>query len=229
MACGLIALSTVSHAQSETEIYNSYDAAGGLENLNLNGRAYPNPYKIRKGNDQFYKTDQYLVGSVVYSNQPYYNVDLRYDIYHDILIYRPKNISNNIGTILEKEFVSGFTLDGRDFVNLSSLEKKPDFVTGYYEKCAVGQGFTLYAKHHKFIRQRNNDNVIVDEFNEDPGFLIEKDGVFTKTDSRGDFAKLFPDQKERIKDFYQSQKDLSKKDPISFMTKLFRHITNAKN
>ncbi len=231
LAYVLFALSTISaNAQSEADTYNSYDNKAGLENLNLNnGRAYPNPYLIRKGNDQFFKTDQYTDGTVYYDGQPYYNASIRYDIYHDILVFRPKNSDNNIGTVLEKQFVSGFVLDGRNFVNLDNLQNKPANVNGYYEKCASEKGYTLYAKHHKFIRERHDGSVTIHEFSEDPSFFLEKDGTFTKVKTKGDFTAIFPDQKERIKDFYQSQKELSKKDPSQFMTRLFRHISNVQN
>ncbi|MBD3583305.1 hypothetical protein [Flavobacterium selenitireducens] len=226
-ACVCLAfLGIEARSQKAADIYNAYDAATGLENLNINnGRAYPNPYKVKNGNHQFYDRDDYVSGSVVYNGQPYFDVSLRYDIYHDILVLRPKNISNNIGTILEKNFVDSFAIGSATFVNLGNLTAKPDFVSGYYEK-VEGKSFTLYAKHHKFRRERHDGSVTYEEFSQDPNFIVERNGTFSKANSKNDVIALFPDQKQRIRDFYQKERELFKKTPVQFMKKLLQHIDN---
>lgn len=226
-ACVCLAfLGFEAHSQTASEIYNAYDAATGLENLNINnGRAYPNPYKVKSGNHQFYDRDDYVSGSVVYDGQPYFDVSLRYDIYHDILVLRPKDISNNIGTILEKNFVQSFTIGNATFANLDNLAAKPDFVSGYYEKTEV-KGMILYSKHHKFRREKHDGSVTYEEFSEDPNFIIQKNGTFAKANSKNDVIALFPDQKQRIRDFYQKERDLLKKTPVQFMKKLVQYIDN---
>ena len=220
----MVVLGFEAHSQKASDIFNAYDAAMGHENLNINnGRAYPNSYKVRNGNHQFYASDDYKEGSVIYDGQTYYETALRYDIYHDILLLRPKGISNNIGTILEKNFVESFTIGDATFVNLDRLSEKPDFISGYYEKTA-GKSVSLYTKHHKFRREKHDGSVTYEEFADDPNFVIAKNGTFSKANSKNDVIALFPEQKERVREFYQQQRDILKKSPILFMKKLLSFL-----
>lgn len=229
LACATLFWHALSFSQN-TEILNAYDQSAGLENLNLNnGRAYDNPYRVRNGNHQFLATSDYTEGIVLYDGQQYADVSLRYDIYHDILMFRPKNLSNNIGTVLEKDRVASFTINSKNFVNLNDITSKPDFVSGYYETCFEGKNATLLAKHHKFRKEKHGEGVTYEEFSDDPNFILSKGGSFFKVNSKSEITAIFPEQKDRIRDFYQKERDLEKKDKIKFMTNLLRFIDNYSN
>ncbi|MFZ0283499.1 MAG: hypothetical protein WAL29_17735, partial [Bacteroidales bacterium] len=58
--------------------------------LLLNGRVWRNEFSKVTGN-QFFLTDTYLKGSVIYNGRRFDNLDLRYDIYNDELILKTES------------------------------------------------------------------------------------------------------------------------------------------
>lgn len=206
-------------------LYVAYDKETGIENLGLhNGKAYVNPFRIRNDNHNYYKTTDFFASTIVSEGQPYYDREVKYDISRDVLILKTAGDYSYFGMELTKFRIDAFTLDGKEFVNLDKAPNRPDFVSGYYEKNYTGKQFTLYIKHHKTRKQRERNNITLDDFRDEPSFVVQAKGTFYAVDSRKEVIALFPSQKKRIDEFYQKDRQLQKSDIKLFMHNLSRFI-----
>ncbi|RYZ85215.1 MAG: hypothetical protein EOP06_16655 [Proteobacteria bacterium] len=227
LLCTLVAGRSIAQTDDAQAAYNFYDGTVGSQNSALNnGKVYVNPFRLKNDSHNFYKINDYMAGSIVYGDQPYFDVALKYDIHQDLLVLKPKNTANSIGITLINENVNSFSIDGKDFENLGQIPNRPDFLTGFYERRYVGQNIKLYVKWHKSRSERIANNVVFDDFSLKPAFVIEQGNTFKTINSKSDLIALFPAQKDRIRDLYSKDSRLEKTDRIQFMENMIRAIDN---
>jgi hypothetical protein len=220
----LVLFATAAHAQTAADLYKAYDDTIGRENSNVNnGPAYVNLFRIRSNDHNFY-ADDFKKGSVVYLGQVYSDIQLKYDIVHDVLIQRPPG-DYNLSIQFIKDNVESFTLDGKTFVNINSQKNRPPFATGFYEQKTTG-AILLFEKYHKDSREIISGNRVYDTFTEANTYIVQKDGKFYRADSKRNWTDLFPEQKKRINEFYQKDRNLEKTDKGQFLTNLARFVDN---
>ena len=222
--CLLLAFSSL---QAQSSIDEHFDQTVGKENLPLNnGVFYYNLYKTNNTN-QYYYTNKYLVGNIVYEDQFYNNVNLKYDIYKDILIFKPYGESENFGIELINDKVSQFSINNKKFINLSNITKDSiKGIKGYYEENFVSERISFYIKHKKGTKTFIQNQAVYNDFEVENEFLLLINNNYNQIKNKKDVVTLFTQYKNEINNFYSDNSKLQKINKTEFYEKLFRFIDN---
>lgn len=226
----MLTLSTgfVGNCQQNTQdsLNDWFDNIVGKENLGINnGSVHINRYVTIRGNHNYYLTDKFIKGDVVYDNQFYKNVDLKYDTYNDILIIKSYGEYNYLGLDLIPEKTQSFIINGKTFLNLSyNTASNPKIIKGFYEADLTGGPIAFYVKHHKGNKKIIRDQAIYDEFEENNEFTINHLGVFYKITSSKDLVAIFPKLENKINDYYFMQQQTRKTNEKEFMKNLIQTL-----
>jgi hypothetical protein len=220
------AYKTHSQTNSDISLYTKYDSIAGKENLGLyNGTLHTNPYKTINNNNMYFMADKYTVENVVYDNQPYYNVNLKYDIYRDQIVCNPYGQADYIGINLIPDKTFSFSFSGKKFVNLS-LKKNPnqEYIKGYYEEIIIGNQINLYIKYHKTILEVIGNEFIYYTFSETNNFIVKYKDIFYTMNTKKEAIKIFPQFKSEINSYFNKNKSMEKSNKIIFTQNLLTHI-----
>jgi hypothetical protein len=217
---------THSQTNSDITLYTKFDSIAGKENLGLNnGTLHTNPYKTIDNNNMYFIANKYSVENVIYDGQPYYNVNLKYDIYRDLLVYNPFGQADYIGINLIPEKTSSFSFHEKKFINLS-LQKKnlQEYIKGYYEEITISNEINLYVKHHKNILEIIGNEFIYYSFSDNDNFLIKHKETFSKMNTKKDIINIFPQYKSEINNYYNKNKSMEKSNKTIFLQNLLTNI-----
>lgn len=216
-------------AQSgEIQLAKAYDSIAGIQGLSIsNGLIHSNPYPVQNGKYRYFRSDKFEKGTVIYNDQYYYDIDVKYDLYNDILIFKPVGETNNMGIELIPQNVNAFLINGKRFVNLNKVVSPLfTFIKGYYEENISGKNFTFYIKRHKDRRETVTGTRIYNEFENNDEYYVYRDNNFYKVASKSDVIALFPDLKKKINDIYSMNKSIEKEDKTQFFEELMQKINN---
>lgn len=226
----LITLSchTIVHSQtnSKSNLYEWFDNTVGKENLGINnGTLHVNPYQTLNKTNNYYIADAFSSGNVEYDGQLYYDVNLKYDIHRDILVLKPYGEYNHMGLNLIKEKTALFSLNGKNFINLSySKSLLPESINGFYEEIPIGEKFIFYVKYRKEKKKVMNNETAYYEFEEKKDFVLSYKDSFYKIDTKKEITTIFPQYKNKINDHYFMNKKLEKTDKKQFLENLMKQI-----
>lgn len=188
---------------------------------------YTDPFRTSEGHI-YYVDDKFEKGWLGYEGQVYYDTDLKYDIYRDILILNPHGASDLIGISLIKEKVEAFSIYNRKFVKLNKDQFTLDnFSSGYYEIAEISDNFVFYTKHNKLMQKKVKEDGIFYQFKQASTYYLLYKKTLYKIDSKSEILKIFPDQKKQINEFYLMNRDIKKADPNQFMANLMKYINNS--
>ncbi|SHO71946.1 hypothetical protein [Flavobacterium cucumis] len=221
----MVALLINCNLHSQNKIEDLFDNTVGKENLPLNnGVFYFNTFKTFDTH-QFYSSNKYSSEALIYDNQFYNSVNLKYDSYQDALVFKPYGESENFGIVLVQQKVSKFTLNNKNFVNLNlTTNKNLTDIKGYYEENWRGKNFIFYIKHKKTRRELIKNQTSYTDFEIYNEFLIFKNNLYYSVESKNNLINLFPILKKEIKTFYSDNSKLLKNNKTEFFEKLLRFI-----
>ena len=122
-------------AQDDAALY--MEQAGGSALLYRGHRAYgyPTPFN----GTYFWYGPEYRVGSVIYNGKHYDNLLLNVDAVRQDLLVKSRD-----GKVLNSDYVTSFTMDGRKFLNLRNI---------YGETAPSGYWEVLYDGRAKVLKQ----------------------------------------------------------------------------
>lgn len=214
---------------NDINTYNGFDKTIGKENLDIiNGTPHTNPFRTTKESINLYYINTYELGNLTYDGQIYYDVNLKYDIFRDILILSPSDKSQNIGINLAKTKVSSFSIKDINFVNIENKNNKDlKLPSGYYEQNIYYPYFTFYTKHYKDQQDIISDDQAFVIYKENPSFFIDLKNTVYQIKTKKDLIKLFPEQKKQINEFYLMNRELKKTNLNLFMKNLMKYISNS--
>lgn len=220
----------ISYGQTNNDvyIYNWFDKSVGKNNLDINnGTPHTNPYRTLN-DSHLYLIDKYELGKITYEGQNYYEVNLKYDIYRDLLVLNPYGESENTGINLIQNKVESFSILDKNFVKIDKKNNTvPEFTIGYYEETKIGPDFTFYIKHHKDMQKTASENGLYYTFKENNTFFIDFKNQIYAIKGKSDILKLFPEQKKQINGFYLMNRELRKSDLNQFMKNLMKYTYNS--
>ncbi|MDR7369417.1 hypothetical protein [Flavobacterium aquidurense] len=218
-----------SQTNADISTYKWFDQAINDKDLDIiNGTLHTNPYRTVGENNMYYIDDKYESGILIYENQAYYNVKLKYDIYRDILVLNPPQASENMGLNVISSKVQSFSIKGKTFIRIDRKDNAvPEFSTGYYEENKIASDFIFYIKHHKDQQKGINDGGVYYIYKENTSFFLDLKNKIYKINDKSDVVNLFPEQKKQINGFYLMNRELKKSDLNQFMTNLMKYINNS--
>lgn len=216
-------------AQYSEEVLTKYfDQRFGYENLEINnGTVHENEFRVSNNKHCYYPNENFEKGNITYNNQQYFDIPIKYDLYNDILVYKPQN-SNIISINLIKEKVSSFTINNKNFIYIDNLFSPLSHIKkGYYEESVSGKNFVFYIKHHRSRREIIKESSIYHEFDDNYEYYIKSEGAFHKISSKKDVMKIFPELKQKINDLYSAYDKLKKTNEAVFYEKLMTYLNNT--
>ena len=217
------------HSQQRIEqLTKAFDSVVGTENLPLiNGTFHLNTFRVVNEKNRYYDED-YQKGNVAYDGEQYFDVNLKYDLYEDVLIVQPFTTSRDIGVNLIPSKTLSFKLDGKDFVNFEKYypNLQEENISGFLEEVEYAPNLRLFIKYYKDYREKNDRSYTYYEFYENHDFYLLRDGNFREITSRRDVYKIFPEYKDQIKSFYKGNKDLANSNEVMFFKNLAEYLSN---
>ena len=220
------------HSQTDSnhkDYYNWFDTVVGDGNIGIyDGTNYKEKYITINGNHKYYLTSEFLVGDVVYDDQPYFDIKMKYDIYNDELIVKLPIRSGFSVIQLVKEKIEVFTINNRPFIRISerSRESLSEDHLGFYEILFKSDRIILYKKYKKYRSEHLDKEFAYNEFKLESNHLIYYNNHYNKINSKRNLIKLFPKQRTEINTFYNKNRLLQKSNLDIFMTQLMKLLSN---
>lgn len=222
-----LCIGVVSYSQSGQAdiVYYEYDKIVGNENTGLyNGPEFVDQFLDTWDNSHIYlKSSAFMKSRLVYNNQSYINVPLKYDLFEDNVIIRSSDHLSAFQVKLIAENISSFSVHGRTFTKLNGT--KLDLIgNDFFEIASLGKSVSLYIKHLKKKKRETVENVLQYSFYKDNYYILAYGGVYHPIYSIKDFKEIFPDKYKQIKIFYKQNKIQYKASKDSFMIKLVKYL-----
>lgn len=231
----LIIISTLDlYAQKvETDelLINQHDMVIGKGNLSLfNGSVHINK-DVTVGDQTRYLYPDFHSATVYYERQPYYHIQIKYDIYNDILVLQPTNSSSAIGINAITEKVDSFYLEKKEqlFLNLRKLNIA-GAASGYYECILPRRKIELYVKHFKTLNniELTEDEALLDYKYGTRFYMVYEQHIYN-LDGMKSVVDLFPEWSSKIEGFYESHTRQEKKEELLFYKDLISWLNTIYN
>lgn len=188
---------------SETDYYNWFDNITGIENSELHqGVVYVERHRTKGKKTKFFPEPDFVSGSIVFDGQPYFDLNLKYDVYDDELLMRVDRRVGGSVLQLYKAKIDRFTISGHDFIKIEDSKIK----SGFYEIALERPLFSLLKKHRKNIIEQLGKKLIFYDFEDGKKdcFLYYQQN-YHSIKKVSDLTELFPEQAEQLKSYDKNQ------------------------
>jgi hypothetical protein len=211
--------------QEQPELLKWFDSQIGIENTRLlNGTSYKDNHRTINTKNKLFGSGT-GTGAVLYDGQWFPDLQMRYNIFDDVLVVQLESGMGLNIIKLVKEKVEQFTLNSRDFINILK-EKSPQGIEGFHEVLWEEGSFVLLKKHALKIIEKRDRQVAYYEFEPAEGYY-----AFSYNDlayflgSRNDLIKIFPQYRDEIQSFYRENQATRRSRPETFYINLFRELS----
>ena len=183
---------------SEEPYYNWFDSLVSIQNAGLySGVEYIDTDRATAEAHKFFQTPKFVKGDVVFQNQTYYNVDLKYNVYDDRLVVKLSNQSSETTLAPIKAYTSGFQIGSHQFVLVDDAQASR--VKGYYELLQNNTSFRLLKKYNKSRITKFDTGRSFFEFKDiGADYLLHYNDGYHSVNSKRELTKLFPQFKKEI-------------------------------
>ncbi len=197
-----------------------YDSATTESQHLYNGPQYF-VYDSRSEEHQFYLSEAWVPGTVLYDGQLFKSVPMLYDIVKDEVVIKYVKSFGNVA--LQSEKVHSFSLADHSFIRLmADTPEAGGLRTGFYDVLYQGTS-RLLARRAKERLQQITDTKIVIEFPEKDAFYIFKNGQYNSVHSRSSVLMLLEDQKRPLKKHLREQRLSFRENREAAITALAAH------
>lgn len=192
-----------------------------------NGFNYFDFYRTKNRNHQFFKSNNFELGSLNYNGQNFYDIYMKYDIYKDNLVLRLPSQLNYVTVKLIKEKVYYFSIGNQVFTNIPENlnDNIETSLKGFYEVLKRTTSISLYKKHLKLEQTYISESKTYSKFNGKIFYLIHYKNSYHLINSYKDFTRLLPNYKRQISKYYKKQKKLYKFNKDDFYSNLVTEVS----
>lgn len=153
---------------------------------------------------QFYRTEEWEIGSVFYDGQSFQGVPLLYDIVKDQLVARYKR--GFVLITLQNQKVAYFTLPGHTFVRIEADTGRVEGLrTGFYDQLYTGKT-KVVARRVKERQQDLSDRRVVIKFPQKDVYYLHKAGEYHPVRTKKSVLTYLEDQKRPLKKYLRDNK-----------------------
>lgn len=203
---------------SKKDLLTTFDSIIGLKNTDLSyGTIYTKKYRTLENNHQFFKSANFVIGQITYQNQEFYDVLLKYDLAEDQILLNLSSTFENRSIILEKSFVTSFSIANAFFINTDEY--------GFCEILEKTNSIELLKKNVKDKKKKVNKSFVYYSFLENNSFILKYKKEYYPISNKKDFYELFPINKKTIATFYKANSRLRKNNLDQFYTLLVSIIS----
>ncbi len=213
--------------QTSTEnekYYIWFDKIVGVENTSLfNGLRYLEEFRTLNNNHKFFSTSQFIKGNLIYDDQNYYDIDMKYDLYKDQVIVNLQGQSGNSIIELNADRIEQFTLNGITFNQVKTNNKD---LKGFYAILTENNGVICYKRYRKSQKKYIQNKNIYYEFSSFNEYVLNIPSGIYPIKSKSDFIKVFPEYKNEINNFYRKNKKLIDSNYDMFLAQLTNEVSS---
>ncbi len=188
------------------------------------GVAYTEEFRVINEKHQFFKEPYFVLGSVVYDGQPYFEVKLRYNVYNDQLSIKNEKLGRLPIMVLDKEKVVGFNIGQHRFKYLGSKEARGD-ISGFFEVLMKKDSLTLFKKHRKKRFKRTDEEVLYYEFKDGYTYHLKRGPDFYILNKASDLNGIFPKYRKEIKAMLNRYASQRKSSPDTYMKSIVSDLS----
>ena len=212
------------YAQDKDNLLQWFDTQVGLENSRLlNGTAYVDRHRTINSKNKLFGNSTGS-GSVLYDGQWFPGLQMRYNIFDDMLIVQLDTQKGMKIVQLVREKVERFTLNDSKFINILNEDSQAR-VKGIHEILLEQPPFLLLKKHALGILEKRDKQVSYFEFEPIEGYYaLGYNNKIYPVESRSDLEKIFPQYKDEIQSYYRTNQSLRRSRPDNFYINLFREL-----
>jgi len=212
-----------SQSTNKKQHYLWFDSVIGIENTGIyKGTSYVELYRVINEKHKFFEAADFTSGEVIYDNQPYFDLQLKYDLFQDrLLVAHPVGNSTQV-MILIKDKIKKFALNGASFVNTSKLSSRQN--RGFCEVLAQKENSWLLKKYYKRPIKKLDKGSTYYEFREATGYVLLHEDEFYDIRNARDLFAVFPEQKNEIRQFAKDYAALRKNDEDGYMTSVVQRL-----
>lgn len=204
------------------QYYDWFDEETGKANSQIfRGTAYAEHYRTINEKHKFLNSSNFLKGSVVYEGQPYFGLQLKYDLYDDALLLKTENDRGSV-LVFNKDKIDSFIIDSRNFTNSNQNRHESTEITGFYEVLLESDFFTFLKKNKKGIQKNVGNGLVYFEFKSNNENFIFYNSTYHPLNKKRDFVRIFPEFKKIINSYYKTSRNTS--DADIFMKLLLKRI-----
>ena len=214
---------------NEEDLYNWFDKEVGFENVNIHqGKEYRKKQRSINGKHPFFKSDDFVKGTIFYQGAKYSNLFFKYDLFAQELIVRLKEHNFTGITIqLFKNNVKRFSLHHTQFVWIDDKDVKEKPIYGFYQEVYSTPSIQLLVKKSKYKKEVPSQGVMLAEYKKSKNtYFVFYKNHYTKIKSKKSIINIFPSLKNQINAFYRKHSSLRKKTYTLFLAELFRDVVN---
>ena len=224
MLCNCYLLTSQSQVQ-EVDGYLWFDSMVDAKSTNLyNGVIEVEQYRMTKGNDKFYQTRSFQLGTLYYDGQPYHFVQLKYDLYEDVLLINGGNTLR-----LENDRVDRFFIGDVEFVKLEPKGTQNLNTEGFFELLMDTPEYKFYKKHRKTKTDRLGDRLIYHDFSDDHRYLILYQNEYYRVGNKNDIIDIFPSYEAQLNEHSRkSSGAISQEDYMLFLLERVNELVATK-
>ncbi|UWX55206.1 hypothetical protein NYZ99_00805 [Maribacter litopenaei] len=209
-----------------------FDDVIGQTNTGIfKGTAYSNEFRVINEQNQFYKESDFQTGSVTYSDQTYYDISLRYDVYNDQLLIRNESLSSEPIMVFDTKEVANFKIGKDAFEFIEAVSSRGDELFGFFEILLENDSLGLYKKNTKKLFKRTDEQRIYYEFVPKHFYLIKYKGHYFPLDKVKGMNKIFPEYSKSISISCRLHKELKKSNQdiyvLTVLKELFQEMSKA--
>jgi hypothetical protein len=221
----LIVTSFLGFGQSYKEnIYNWFDNNVGIENTNISqGVIYEEKYQPLEDRHSYFKSNQYVKGSILYKGEYFFNIKMKYDLFdQELIVLFERENKNRIAIQLFKRSIDEFYLHNTHFIKL-----KIDDTSGFYEEGFKSSLLRFYIRNQKTKKEIQYRGKLINVYRESNfQYIIYYNNVYNEINSRKNIVNIFPEQKQFINSFFKDNRSLRKKDYSLFLINLTSSLDN---
>lgn len=203
------------------DIYSTFDSIVGERNMELyNGPIFREEFAPTEEAHGYYLSNSFVTGDVIYRGQPYYDQNLKYNIYVDELLITPKYNPNALLVQLVKNQVKEFVIQGDKFIRLDNQGAEGESL-GYLEVLREYGESLLLKKHRKKRTESRKEQKVAIEYESLTRHFLLYNGKLFEVDRKGGWKDVFQDQKKELNQFYKTYRLTQKTDKDAFLVLLF--------
>lgn len=220
-----ISFSFVLNSQnSKNASYKLFDNAIGKTNSGIfNGLQYYDKFQVKSDKHQFFKHKFFIYGSLLYNEQPYFDISLKYDVLADELLAKNLEVINAPITLLNKQFVDQFELNGHQFRNLEFNLKEDKRITGFFEILLENKGISVFKKHTKKISRIVDEEVTYEFKNQFTHYILYND-TYYQLKKVNSLVSIFPEYKTLLKSSFKRYSNFRKTDPDTYLLSIISDL-----
>lgn len=184
---------------SNVTLYNWFDSITPNSNKTIsNGYEYIEKYRVINDKHPYFKSPNFKLSTLTYKDQPFFNVNLKFNLYEQELIIVSPQKENRKILVLDNNLVNDFKIEDHCFekIDFKSSNKRNDNI--FYEVIVSKKDVKLYKRHSKKMKKKNNENTVFYEFFNSNSYYLFKNNSLIKIESIGTFKSIYPDKKQII-------------------------------